>query len=642
MPSFFHGKKCHSFLSPLLIIVSVCDTTDASIFGLPTWLHTRAVPSPIVVTASQDWDGNDGPWSSFPIQVGTPSQDVKVLISTAGTQTWVVAPEGCTNTDPSNCATLRGGEYLLNQSSTYVPNLTNTSSNIYNLSFESSLGDAGFGRYGFDDITMGWQGSGGPMLKNQTFAGIATKSFYLGIFGLTPRPSNFTEFDDPIPSYMENLRNQSLIASSSWAYTAGNQYRFDKVLGSLTLGGYDASKFIPNSLTWPFNQEDARDLTVSIDSITMTNSSATKALLPTAISAFIDSTVSQIWLPQEACTLFEKAFNLTWNSDAQLYLVSDSQHQNLLTENANVTFTLSNFKDKVNVTLPYSAFDLVAQYPLVSNDTRYFPLKRANISSQYTLGRTFLQEAYVITDYDRQNFSVSQCDWTPNAPQNIKTILPPSKSVSNGSSNSTNSTASVKPQKSHGLGAGAIAGVAIAAVLVLIGAALLLVYFTVLKPRRAEKAKAKAEAEAEAAIEEEAPPAFTSTEASPDDADTIMETELNGQGLTELGDHDVKVRAHETDGTEKYEMYSPEKMAAEMEAKVSGQIFEMPALEEVASELMGAGSSAELENNERKKRVELQDTPWSPQEDKKEDKKEDKQEDNKEDNKEDHKEDRMF
>lgn len=120
-------------------------------------------------------DGNDGPWSSFPIQVGTPSQDVKVLISTAGTQTWVVAPEGCTNTDPTNCATLRGGEYLLNQSSTYVPNLTNTSSNIYNLSFESSLGDAGFGRYGFDDITMGWQGSGGPMLKNQTFAGIATK-----------------------------------------------------------------------------------------------------------------------------------------------------------------------------------------------------------------------------------------------------------------------------------------------------------------------------------------------------------------------------------------------------------------------------------------------------------------------------------
>ena len=164
-------------------------------------------------------------------------------------------------------------------------------------------------------------------------------------------------------------------------------------MGSLTLGGYDASKFVPNSLSWPFNQQDARDLTVSIDSITMSDSSAITSLLPTSISAFIDSTVSHIWLPKEACTLFESAFNLTWNSAAQLYLVSDSQHQSLLTQNANVTFTLSNFQDKINITLPYSAFDLTAQYPLVSNATRYFPLKRANTSSQYTLGRTFLQEA---------------------------------------------------------------------------------------------------------------------------------------------------------------------------------------------------------------------------------------------------------
>lgn len=97
------------------------------------------------------------------------------MISTAGTQTWLVATEGCTTRDPSNCGTLRGNLYNFNQSSTYAPNLTNVTSNIYNLSFESSLGYSGFGRYGFDDITLGWQGSGGPMLKNQTLAGIATK-----------------------------------------------------------------------------------------------------------------------------------------------------------------------------------------------------------------------------------------------------------------------------------------------------------------------------------------------------------------------------------------------------------------------------------------------------------------------------------
>lgn len=96
---------------------------------------------------------------------------------------------------------------------------------IYDLGFESNLGYSGKGRYGFDDTTLGFQGGGGPSLKNQTLAGVAAKDFYMGIFGLTPRPSGFTADNITVPSFMENLKNQSLIPSLSWAYTAGNQYR---------------------------------------------------------------------------------------------------------------------------------------------------------------------------------------------------------------------------------------------------------------------------------------------------------------------------------------------------------------------------------------------------------------------------------
>lgn len=46
-----------------------------------------------------------------------------------------------------------------------------------------------------------------------------------------------------------------MIPSLSWAYTAGNQYRLNKVLGSLTLGGYDRSKSEPNSLNVAFNEQ---------------------------------------------------------------------------------------------------------------------------------------------------------------------------------------------------------------------------------------------------------------------------------------------------------------------------------------------------------------------------------------------------
>lgn len=81
------------------------------------------------------------------------------------------------------------------------------------------------GRYGFDNITLGYIGDNGPSLLNQTVAAISTTDFWLGVFGINPRPSNFTSYNDPINSFMWNLKNGNMIPSTSWAHTAGNQYR---------------------------------------------------------------------------------------------------------------------------------------------------------------------------------------------------------------------------------------------------------------------------------------------------------------------------------------------------------------------------------------------------------------------------------
>ena len=172
-------------------------------------------------------DGNDGTWSSFAFQVGSPAQIVRLFVSTALHQTSVVVPEGCIATDPADCADLRGGLFLRNESSSFEVNVANLSSAIYPLLLgdNTELGYTGKATFGFDDITIGWEGSGGPKLENQTIGGIAAKDSYLGLFGLTPRASNFTSFNDPIPSFLQNLQNKSMIPSLSWAYTAGNQYR---------------------------------------------------------------------------------------------------------------------------------------------------------------------------------------------------------------------------------------------------------------------------------------------------------------------------------------------------------------------------------------------------------------------------------
>ena len=349
-------------------------------------------PAPIVIPPSQDFDGNDGPWSSFYLEIGTPAQDVKVLISTAGYQMWAVVPQGCIASDPPDCTALRGGQFIPSQSTTWKYN--NLSANgTFTLGLETNLEYSGNGDYGYDTVVLGYQGSNGPSLQQQTIAGIATKEFYLGIFGLNPRSTNFSTLDDPVPSYMANLKNRSMIPSLSWSYTAGNQYRPGTVLGSLTLGGFDASRFVMNDVTFAFNQVDERDLTVEIESIVMSASNKTVQLLNNSIAAFIDSTIPYFYLPLDVCQQFEDAFGLQWDDDVQAYLVNDTLHKSLQAQNATVTLSISNTTQSVNVSLPYAAFDLTAEYPLVTNKTRYFPLMRATNESQYTLGRAFLQEA---------------------------------------------------------------------------------------------------------------------------------------------------------------------------------------------------------------------------------------------------------
>ncbi|MAD83081.1 MAG: hypothetical protein CL912_08955 [Deltaproteobacteria bacterium] len=326
------------------------------------------------------------------------------------------------------------------------------------------------------------------------------------------------------------------------------------VLGSLTLGGYDSSRFTPNNLTFDFPTNDDADLTVRLEAI---STSSSISLLPSPINTVLDSTVSHIWLPTSACTLFENAFGLTWNETAQLYFVSETQHTLLQAQNPSVTFTLrrpdtvASATERINITLPYGAFDLTASWPLVESETRYFPLKRANDSSQYILGRAFFQEAYVVADYERKNFSVSQCKWD-SSPQNIVTIFPPSDSTDNPET------------KPSGLPVGAIAGIAAGGGVLLIVLAVVL-YFCSWKPRRRKRKTAELAAN-EVAVQNQQPQEYIKPEL---DANEVSLNQKPG------------IQIHETEGSG---VFAPVEIGDNPDI-----VHEMPAREEVASEMTGNG-----------------------------------------------------
>lgn len=167
--------------------------------------------------------------------------------------------------------------------------------------------------------------------------------------------------------------------------------------GSLTLGGYDASRYEPAGVSLSLSEDITRDLVVGLQTITTNSSDGSPIqLLPAPIWAFIDSTQAMISLSNTSCQAFEGTFGLVWNEKAQAYLVDDRLHRKLIKRNPTINFTLGNSLaagPTVDIVFPYTAFDLQVKGPAAKQNTRVFPLQRAQDASQYTLGRTFLQEA---------------------------------------------------------------------------------------------------------------------------------------------------------------------------------------------------------------------------------------------------------
>ena len=245
---------------------------------------------------------------------------------------------------------------------------------------------------------------------------------------------------------------------------------------SLTLGGYDASRFVTHNMTFTLNPSQQPQVyidSIFVSSTVSNNWTSPIQLLNSAdsVSAIIDSSTPFLWLPQSVCDKFAQNLGLTYNEGLQLYTFDDnlSQYNTLKTAGLDFVFRLSNLATStteiVNITLPYEAFDLQATYPFL-NDTsyggtnsskHYFPIKVATNEAQYTLGRLFLQEAYIITDYERNNFSIHQAKHTGDAIGNpsLVSISPYDRSMLSGN-----------PDSRQKLSSGAIAGIAIAVVLI--------------------------------------------------------------------------------------------------------------------------------------------------------------------------------
>lgn len=252
--------------------------------------------------------------------------------------------------------------------------------------------------------------------------------------------------------------------------------REDSAAGGLVLGGYDAAAFEPNNLSFSIDMNTSWPLTVNLRSMIATRSLVGTQAMPLGDSGLemsIDSSVAQMWLPATVCDQLADIFGLAYDAETGLYLVNSTMHSQLINLNPEVTLTLattSGSSDTVDIVLPYAAFDQQAGPPIYSNETMYFPIRRAADESQFVLGRTVLQEAYLIVDWERQNFTVAQSTHQNGVSSgNIVPIQPPEPESS-----------------SSGLWAGATAGIVVG---VVVGLAVVLagIWFLWWRKRRSQR-----------------------------------------------------------------------------------------------------------------------------------------------------------
>ena len=91
---------------------------------------------------------------------------------------------------------------------------------------EANLGYSLNGEFGFDTVSLGLPGTNAPTVSSQLIAGIASTQFYVATLGIHPQATNLTDFTNPLPSLLTNMKTAGLISSISWAYTAGSFYEY--------------------------------------------------------------------------------------------------------------------------------------------------------------------------------------------------------------------------------------------------------------------------------------------------------------------------------------------------------------------------------------------------------------------------------
>jgi len=330
---------------------------------------------------------------STDVIIGTPGQQVTVLLDTGSSELWVnpdcaTAPSAaqakqCSAAgqyNPRNSRTPPSGPTgtrILNYGDPSAPN-TQTSAEI---------------AYYSDSITMG-----NGVLSNQTF-GVVTKSngIATGIMGLAPDLKAGFAVNQPYSLVLNSLAEQGIIGSRIFSLDLRHA---SSDSGALIYGGVDTGKFIGELLHVPMVNGTKGEPRLAVDltgvGMNLSNSAKTYNLAPEDSNVMIDSGTTLTRLHPSLARPILSDLKATANSDGYWTAACSLRNSG---SNSYVTFTFG----RKTIRVPLSDFILDLG---PTDDQCYIGL--VTTTDQQILGDSVMRAGYFVFDWDNQIVHMAQ------------------------------------------------------------------------------------------------------------------------------------------------------------------------------------------------------------------------------------------
>lgn len=391
---------------------------------------------PMHVTTSSQHYGPDGPWQAVSISFGDPGQDLDLYPGSAY-ESIILTDSVCTAVSLQPCGS--GGLFSPNRSSTLDDTSIQNSERNKGTDIDWTMGAlriSGESHYAMDSLTLYATAE-----RTKTIPSADTRLIYKAsitypdgteyppqvgqlALGAATVNQSFDSGDGRPPV------NASLVTGYLWTHQHISSSSYALHIGSATLGpplslwlgGYDRSRVIGpvSSQSYDGNASftiDLLDIAIGVDqgaspfpyrvreNILAENNSS----MLDSLSVAMNPAGPYLVLPESTCAAIAKDLPVTFNQKYGLYFwnVDDPQYNRIISSPSYLAFIFrASGTNHANLTInvPFQLLNLTLEAPLVGEPTSYlpcWPLQISNPWSGYSLGRAFLQAAFIGVNWNQ-------------------------------------------------------------------------------------------------------------------------------------------------------------------------------------------------------------------------------------------------